>query len=303
MIIDAHQHVFWHGQDAAGLVADMDANGVDKAWILTWEIHPTENDSRYFGAVNPQHLRPDGTHPGLVFDDVLRAKRQFPERFIVGYAPHPLYGDVATHFESAYRIHGVRVCGEWKCRLPLDDPRCIELFRKAGQLGCPVVFHIDIPWRREAKDGPMKYQPNWYGGTIENLKRTLAACPETNFIGHAPGLWREVSGSADDEIGAYPSGPVTPGGRLHPVLEEYDNMYIDLSAGSGFNAMNRDHDHAREFLTRFADKVLFGRDCYSWMIREPKGLDMQDLLNQLDIGEDVREKIFYRNAEKLLPAE
>ena len=37
MIIDAHQHVFWHGRDDAGLIADMDEQGIDKAWALTWE--------------------------------------------------------------------------------------------------------------------------------------------------------------------------------------------------------------------------------------------------------------------------
>ena len=35
MIIDSHQHVFWHGRDDAGLVADMDQHGIDLAWLLT----------------------------------------------------------------------------------------------------------------------------------------------------------------------------------------------------------------------------------------------------------------------------
>jgi len=31
MIIDTHQHVFWHGKDDAGLIADMDAHGIGRA--------------------------------------------------------------------------------------------------------------------------------------------------------------------------------------------------------------------------------------------------------------------------------
>ena len=34
MIIDAHQHVFWHGRDDAGLISDMDEQGIDKATVF-----------------------------------------------------------------------------------------------------------------------------------------------------------------------------------------------------------------------------------------------------------------------------
>jgi predicted TIM-barrel fold metal-dependent hydrolase len=38
-------------------------------------------------------------------------------------------------------------------------------------------------------------------------------------------------------------------------------MYGDLSAGSGLNALSRDEDHARQFLARHQDKLMFGSDC------------------------------------------
>jgi len=38
-------------------------------------------------------------------------------------------------------------------------------------------------------------------------------------------------------------------------------MCGDLSAGSGLNAMQRDEDHAREFLERHQDRLLYGSDC------------------------------------------
>lgn len=37
LLIDSHQHVFWHGRDDVGLVADLDAHGIEKAWLLTWD--------------------------------------------------------------------------------------------------------------------------------------------------------------------------------------------------------------------------------------------------------------------------
>jgi len=37
MVVDAHQHVNWHGYDAGRLLSYMDQNGISQAWLLTWE--------------------------------------------------------------------------------------------------------------------------------------------------------------------------------------------------------------------------------------------------------------------------
>ena len=52
-----------------------------------------------------------------------------------------------------------------------------------------------------------------------------------------------------------------PGGLTDRYLSDYPNMYGDLSAGSGLNALTRDEDFTRDFLTRHRDKLLFGSDC------------------------------------------
>lgn len=293
MIIDSHQHVFWHGRDDAGLVADMDAHGISLAWLLSWEILPFEDEGSYRRALNPLHVRPDGTHAGIPLSDLLLARSHYPERFVVGFCPHPLAGSAADRFEAAYHIHGVRVCGEWKFRIPFDDPRCLELFRKAGELHCPVVLHLDVPYLPDAATGKPLYQRSWYGGTVANLERALQACPETTFIGHAPGFWRELSGDADHAPKAYPEGPVTPGGRLHRLFGEYPNLHADLSAGSALKALKRDPTHAREFLTRFAGRLLFGRDYY--------GGELLEFLQALELPAEVEEAIYRGNAARLVP--
>ena len=53
---------------------------------------------------------------------------------------------------------------------------------------------------------------------------------------------------------------VTAGGLTDRLLSDYPNMFGDTSAGSGLNALTRDPDHAREFLARQQDKLLFGSD-------------------------------------------
>ena len=54
---------------------------------------------------------------------------------------------------------------------------------------------------------------------------------------------------------------MTAGGLTDRYLSDYPNAYADMSAGSGLNALTRDEDHAREFLRRHQDKILYGSDC------------------------------------------
>jgi predicted TIM-barrel fold metal-dependent hydrolase len=293
MIIDSHQHVFWHYRNDADLIADMDAQGVDVAWLLTWEISAAEEDPNWHRFLNPEHLRADGTHRGVPLSDLLLASSRYPGRFILGYCPHPAIGNAPALFEAAYHIHRVRVCGEWKFRMAFDDPRCIALFKKAGELKCPVVLHLDVPYLPDAKSGEPVAQSMWFGGTVDHLERALQMCPETNFIGHAPGFWRFISGDADTNPEAYAAGDVTPGGKVPALLERYPNLYADLSAGSGLRALRRDAKHGREFVIKFADRLLFGRDYY--------GAELQDFLKTFDLPQDVAERIYYRNAERLIP--
>jgi predicted TIM-barrel fold metal-dependent hydrolase len=293
MIIDSHQHVFWHWRNDADLVADMDAHGIDVAWLLTWEITPAEEDPNWVRILNPAHVRRDGSHPGVPLSDLLLASSRHPGRFILGYCPHPAVGNAPALFESAYHIHRVRVCGEWKFRMAFEDPRCIALFKKAGELECPVVLHLDVPYLRDKQTGQPAPQQMWFGGTVDNLERALQLCPETIFIGHAPGFWRSISGDADTNPDAYAAGDVSRGGRVPELLEKYPNLYADLSAGSGLNALRRDPKHAADFVHRFADRLLFARDYY--------GGELLDFLRAMNLPADVSDKIFFRNAEKLVP--
>ena len=291
MIIDAHQHAFWHKRDDRGLIADMDKYGIDVAWALTWEIAPEEDYIPYHGVLNPLNLRSDGTHAGITLNDQIKACQNYPDRFILGYCPHPLCGDAPALFEAAYHMHGVRVCGEWKCQMLIDDPRCIELFRKAGELKCPVILHLDVPYLFDPDKKQYVYQELWYGGTVENLERVLNVCPDTIFMGHAPGFWREISGDADRIPSIYPKDAITPGGKIPVLLETYENLHVDLSAGSGLGALQRDLKFAKDFLCRFADRILFARDDY--------GNELKEFLESLDLPEDVQAKIYFKNALNL----
>lgn len=291
-IVDSHQHVRWHQRDEHGLVADMDAHGISYAWLLSWQLSHIDQAPEYNHCLNPVHFVPDGSHPGIPLSDLLDTKRQYPDRFIVGFCPHPLWAQAPAILEAAYNMHGIRVCGEWKFRIAFDDPRSIAIFQKAGELKLPVVLHLDVQHLPDPQTGKPVFQPLWYGGRVDALERALQACPDTIFIGHAPGFWREISGDADLDSNTYPNGPVTPGGKLYRLFDTYKNLYADLSAGSGRTALARDPEHALKFITRYADRLLFGRDYYEQ--------DLHKFLQTLPLSQEITDKIYWKNAERLV---
>jgi len=87
----------------------------------------------------------------------------------------------------------------------------------------------------------------------------LKAYPKTIFIGHANSFWANIS--AEVAPVSYPSGRVKPGGLTDRMLADYPNLYGDLSANSGRNALGRDAEFAAEFLKRHQNKLMLGSDC------------------------------------------
>ena len=92
----------------------------------------------------------------------------------------------------------------------------------------------------------MHFQHDTYNLAFERFHRMLEKYPGVNFIGHAQTWWGNIDKNHQQAV-MYPKGPVTPGGITDRLLSDYPNMYGDLSAGSGLNALLRDEDHARSF--------------------------------------------------------
>ena len=60
---------------------------------------------------------------------------------------------------------------------------------------------------------------------------------------------------------AYPTGPIKRGGITDKLLSDYANLFGDLSANSGNNALSRDPEFTKDFLARHQNKLVFGSDC------------------------------------------
>ena len=86
------------------------------------------------------------------------------------------------------------------------------------------------------------------------------------------------------------------------LLSEYPNVFGDLSASSGLNALTRDSGYAREFLARFQDKLLFGTDCLHHGRAGPEcwGRRTLEALHELAPSQEILKKILWTNARQLL---
>lgn len=284
MIIDAHNHPDWHGHNLDRFLQNMAQYNIDRTWLLTWECPPDECDPEH----NHTSLR-DGWGP-IPFSRGLRYTEHAPDRFVLGYAPDPRRADAIDRLGAAIEIYGVRLYGELKLRMMYDNPDALRMFRFCGEKGLPVTVHIDYEF-----DTGSKYpRPNWwYGGGIEAFERAVRACPGTTFIGHGPGFWAHISNDDLYDQVPYPTGKVVPGGKLPQMFRQYPNLYADLSAGSGLNALTRDLPFAREFLLEFQDRLLYGRDCFDNR--------MQEFLNSRGLPQETLTKIYAGNALRLVP--
>ena len=289
-IIDIHTHVNYHGVNIHDAVRNMDEQGIGTAWLLTWEAPEDEygyGDHRY---MSPHQL-------GVPFADVVQATELYPDRFVAGWAIDPRRLHAIDRLRAGVENYRVRVYGELKLRMMYDDLDLIAMYRACAELKLPVLFHLELelpnPGGRAVGLAGAGGRPYWYGGEFDVIERFLAKCPETTFIGHASGFWREMSGDGATLREMYPRGPVTPGGRLTGLLDRFPNLYCDLSAESGLNALKRDPENARAFLTRYQDRLLFGRDLWD--------NKLFTFLGTLDLPESLRRKLLSGNALKLVP--
>ncbi len=79
-------------------------------------------------------------------------------------------------------------------------------------------------------------------------------------------------------------------------MTKYKNIYGDLSAGSGNNSIARDREFGRKFMIRRQDRLLFGTD----YLEPGQPVPQFATFDSLDLDKDVQEKIFKKNAERLL---
>ncbi len=282
-MIDIHTHILysWSRKPLTEnkLIKKMDSLGIEKFVILP--IIGPEVPYYYFGT-----------------EDVLRVYRRHPDRVIPFCNIDPRAGrnSPKTDFSpliDKYREAGCRGLGELTANLYFDDALCINLYSQCGEAGLPVLFHL--------------YHK--FGGSyglvddrqLPRLERALKLCPKTTFIGHAMAFWSEISADADDQTrGGYPKGPVKRPGKLQKLFDKYPNLYGDISAGSGYNALTRDMEYGYEFIRKYSGRLLFGTDLCNPGQKTPVVEYLHESLKNKMIPKPAYDRITRINTKKLL---
>ncbi len=223
---------------------------------------------------------------------------QYPDKFSWFCNVDPRAGENHPGTDLGYILEfyknlGAKGVGELTSNIYADDPRMDNLFSHCANLDMPVIIHI----------AP---ETQGYYGIVDDpglprIEKMLKKHPDLKIIGHSASFWCEIGEYTPEERDGYPRGPVK-GGRIAKLMREYGNLYCDLSAGSGSNAMTRDPEYAAKFLTEFADRIYFGCDLCRTTNTQHLRLSnfLQELADTGAISQEVYQKICWDNAAKLL---
>lgn len=290
MFIDCHVHVTLtqavrrnsNGQTYATppeMVQVMDSFGIDKAVLLAG-------------------VSPECRHRFVTPEDVLACTAQYPDRFIPFCNLDPRMDTNSpkadfSKFLEYYKQAGCRGVGEFVPNLPFDDPMVENLMRQVEAADLPLTIHI------APKVGG--YYGLYDDLGLPRLESALKKFPKLKVLGHSQPFWAEMSGDlTEQQRNTYPKGRVAPGGRVPELFAKYPNLYGDLSAGSGFNAISRDPEFGDKFLEDYQDRLLFGTDLTAVDQKPEQPAYFREILEKGRISREAFEKITWKNANRIL---
>jgi predicted TIM-barrel fold metal-dependent hydrolase len=180
----------------------------------------------------------------------LRAR--YPGRYLGWFASTDITKPEAAGILEGAVKKGAIGLGELKAHVQAAGPELKRLYALAAELEVPILVHF--------QEVPHTPTEGTFATGFKDFAAVLKANPKTIFIGHADAFWANVSADYANQD-AYPKGKVVRGGVTDKLLGDYANLYGDLAANSGNNAMSRDPEFTAEFLKRHQNKLIFGSDC------------------------------------------
>ena len=245
-------------------------------------------------------VNPECSYAPQSNEEVLELARRHDGRFIpfCNMDPRAMTNSIQAPFDwlfKYYRDKGCKGIGEVCANLPMLDPLVQNMFKGAESAGLPLTFHLSpfVGYSYGLVDG----------AGLPQLEESLKRFPKLKFFGHSQTFWAEMG--ANPTVGermGYPKGEIKEEGRVPQLMRRYPNLYGDLSAGSGCNALTRDRAHAVKFLNEFQDRLFFGTDiCQPTMYTlRPLAEFLLDLRRTGEISEVVFQKVARENAVRVL---
>lgn len=211
-----------------------------------------------------------------------------------------------------YKSLGLRNKDVDENRLAIDDGRLDPIWAKCGELNIPVLIHAADP--KSFWDPMDAKNERWLElKTRPNRKRSA-----TN-----PASWEQIIAEQHHVFKKHPNTKFINAhmgwfandlGKLGELLEDMPNMYVGI--GAIIAELGRQPRNAHAFFVKYQDRILFGKD--SWQPKEfPtyfRVLESNDeyfpyykkyhafwAMYGLDLPDDVLQKVYYKNALKLIP--
>ncbi len=307
--IDVHNHQFgMPSQNLNSLVKQMDALNMMVMVNLSGR-----------GRGTAEHLE----------GSVKNVREHFPKRFIVftnmdfsaiddpewqKRMLHQLENDVKLGASGLkiYKSLGMHNQNSKGNRIKIDDPRIGPIWDKCGELGIPVLIHSADP--KSFWDPFDKNNERWLElKTHPNRKRgDTDPAPWEEIMKEQHNLFRKHTKTKfiNAHLGWYGNDLK----KLGELLDQFPNMYTEI--GAVIAELGRQPRVAREFLIKYQDRVMFGKD--SWVPDEYatyfRVLETADdyfpyhkryhafwRMYGLDLPDDVLKKIYYKNALNVIP--
>lgn len=305
--VDAHAHFWEIGSMSKGqidaLVAEMDA--MNMAVMV--------NLSGGSGATLQQNVQNTEAHgPGRFVHFANIDFDEINDPNFAANAAAQLREDVRNGARGLkiFKNLGMYVFYEDGSRVHTDDPKLDPIWETAGELGIPVLIHTGDPapfW--EPHD---RHNERWYELKQRPRRKRPAEPSWETIMGEHWNLIRKHPNTTF--ISAHLSWLGNDLGRLGDLLDEMPNMYTEL--GAVLAELGRQPRTAKDFLVKYQDRVLIGKDSY-----EPseyhvyfRTLETADeyfpyyrkrhafwRLYGLDLPDAVLRKVYYENARAIIP--
>ena len=198
--------------------------------------------------------------------------------------------------------------------MPVDDPKLDRIWETCGKHKRPVVIHVSDPAafftpldRYNERWHELNANPGWlfFGDQfpkrediLDALHRVIGRHPETTFI-------NTHFGNNVEDLAAVGAN-----------LDKYPNMMVDFDAR--ISELGRQPYTARRFFLKYQDRILFGTDTtprrdafriyYRFLETDDEYFDSAPshhrqgfwMIYGIFLPSDVLEKIYYKNAERVL---
>ena len=252
--IDVHAHIWRNltAKEQDSLVAEMD--GMNLA--VQVNLSGTSGDTLSARIANLKAY-----HPGrfVVFANL--DYRGLDDPGWGAKAARKLEDDIRTRGAVGLKIYkdlGMDLLDPAGKRVRVDDPRLEPVWAAAGRLGVPVLIHTAEP---VAFFDPIdKYNERWLELTeFPNRARPPSRYPPfDSLLAEQHRVFRKFPGTTF--IAAHLDWLGNDLDRLGRVLDSLPNMNTEL--GAVLYELGRQPKRAREFLTKYQDRVLMGKDTY-----------------------------------------